>query len=494
MQWSKPPIGVFTIPEGRISLADRTEERGDRDRLAPGFFRAIVDSSVNPFVALDGSGIVVYVGDEIETLLGSPPAAYVGRSFIDVIAPESRGDAIAAYSDFTDPDRPEAPWLGPGMPMVLLGRDGERVPCDISATRPPDTGVMVLQIRRARGSHLLDEAVDAILGGAPLEQALRDIVGLIDHDVPGSCTSIAIGWDGRWFSDVVASADAPPASRWMAATPSEDMPWYQAMVRREAVGEADFAGAAAGLRALGEDHGFATCWAVPVMARGDGDRVDGVLILWRRDRGPARTLHIAGTQRAAHLASLAIRFRDVQESWEREARTDDLTGVANRAALLEHLDTVLSPFPAFRSTAVLYCDLDGFKPVNDQHGHSVGDQVLSIVAQRFHANVRPGDLVARVGGDELAVACRVTHGVEAVTDIADRLIAAVNQPVLVDGREIRVGLSIGVAGTDEAMDARDLLDAADEALLTAKSSGKNRWVLRELSVPVAGSPADDPVH
>lgn len=473
-------------------MVDRNTEPNTGAGLEPRFFQAIVDSSVNPFVALDEVGTVVYVGHEIENLLGVPPAAIVGRHFLEFVAPEAHEDVIAAYHDFTDPDRPAAPWLGPGLPLVLLGRDGERIPCDISATRPSDTGIglMVMQLRRARGSRLLNQAVDGILGGAPLEQALSKIVGLVDHDVPGSSTTIAVGWDGRWFSHVVSSPDAPPAARWMAATPVEEMPWYQAMETRHYVGPADFVDAPTALRVLGSVHGFATCWAVPVMTTGDDDRVDGVLIMWRQARGPARLLHTAGAERAAHLASLAIRFHHVRASWEREARTDDLTGVANRAALLEHLDVVLAPFPAFRSTAVLYCDLDRFKPVNDQYGHSIGDHVLSIVAHRFTASVRPGDLVARVGGDELAVACRVTQGIDAVVEIAERLIAAVNRPVVVDGQAIRVGLSVGIAVTDEPVDARALLDAADEALLAAKASGKNRWVLHGRPLPVAGAPAD----
>ena len=127
--------------------------------------------------------------------------------------------------------------------------------------------------------------------------------------------------------------------------------------------------------------------------------------------------------------------------------------------------------------ALLICclDLDGFKPVNDTFGHAAGDDVLKNVAGRLQIHAR-GHLVARLGGDEFAILMKGQRG-EAI-DLAERCIDAFQQPFVINGLAIRLGVSIGIAAAD-GVDGEELMQEADRALYDAKRQGRNRVVLRE---------------
>jgi diguanylate cyclase (GGDEF)-like protein len=129
---------------------------------------------------------------------------------------------------------------------------------------------------------------------------------------------------------------------------------------------------------------------------------------------------------------------------------------------------------------VLYLDLDGFKQVNDTHGHGAGDELLRLASERITACVRPDDLVARLGGDEFAVVCTDLAGRPEAEAIAARLVEAMAQPFPIDGVEVQVGLSVGVALAETGGEPGDeavtrLVEAADRALYDAKQAGKGRY-------------------
>ncbi len=155
-----------------------------------------------------------------------------------------------------------------------------------------------------------------------------------------------------------------------------------------------------------------------------------------------------------------------------QAQHDPLTGLANRTVLGEHLDRG-------GPTVLLYLDLDGFKEVNDTHGHDAGDAVLVAVAERLSRAVRAGDLVARLGGDEFVVACPGATSADGVR-LAERILREVDLPVPFRGARLGVGASIGIAvhgaGSPEAT-PRAALRSADEAMYEAKRRGRGCWVL-----------------
>ena len=178
------------------------------------------------------------------------------------------------------------------------------------------------------------------------------------------------------------------------------------------------------------------------------------------------------------LLGIVVTLTDVTEqraleSALREAALHDpLTGLPNRNLLLDRLDQSLAAAErAQRPMAVLYCDLDGFKPVNDSAGHAAGDEVLVEAARRLAAAIRPGDTVARIGGDEFVVLCPEVGSERAAQVIADRITAAFERPLRRSGgAEHAVGISIGVAvcGPDDTADSA--LAASDAAMYRVKAA------------------------
>jgi len=157
------------------------------------------------------------------------------------------------------------------------------------------------------------------------------------------------------------------------------------------------------------------------------------------------------------------------------AHHDTLTGLANRRLFLKFLGKIL---PLARrhhhQFAILYLDLDGFKIINDTHGHEAGDQVLCEVASRLQGVVRDSDLVARFGGDEFVVIAQKVEGRPGAEIVAQRILDAIHVPMRFQEHQIHVGTSIGIAlFPDDSDDGERLLQLADDALYQVKKSGKD---------------------
>jgi diguanylate cyclase (GGDEF)-like protein/PAS domain S-box-containing protein len=177
-----------------------------------------------------------------------------------------------------------------------------------------------------------------------------------------------------------------------------------------------------------------------------------------------------------------LTIRDTTDRVELERRLrhlafhDALTGLANRELLQDRLVQALGRAARHqRPIAVLLCDLDDFKDVNDTHGHAVGDRLLTVVAERLRDAARATDTVARLGGDEFAILCEDLRGHRDALEIARRVLAATEEPVQIEGRQLRAGVSIGIAVDDGQRSGQDLLRDADIALYEAKADGKQRW-------------------
>lgn len=169
---------------------------------------------------------------------------------------------------------------------------------------------------------------------------------------------------------------------------------------------------------------------------------------------------------------------------------DPLTGLPNRRLLEDRIATTLQHATRHsRKAAVMYLDLDGFKPINDTHGHATGDEILKQVAQRLVSSSRKEDTVARVGGDEFVIVLAEVTNVASAQEPASKLIEVVSEPYQVGDLSLNLSASIGIAlFPDHANDVNQLIHMADQALYEAKRSGKNRYCVAQL--PLASDALD----
>ncbi len=176
------------------------------------------------------------------------------------------------------------------------------------------------------------------------------------------------------------------------------------------------------------------------------------------------------------LVMTALRNRRSAFELSRLARTDHLTGISNRAQFeMAVASEIQQATRTGESFSLLCMDLDGFKEVNDEHGHAAGDEVLREVSRRLQAQLRQGDTVARLGGDEFGIVMRRGTAEEALA-LCKCVVAAVEQPVkLASGSVVAVGMSVGEASfSTDALTAEVLMAQADRALYASKRSSPAR--------------------
>ncbi|GKT20429.1 diguanylate cyclase [Acidovorax sp. SUPP3334] len=183
-------------------------------------------------------------------------------------------------------------------------------------------------------------------------------------------------------------------------------------------------------------------------------------------------LRVLGLRNAAlrTAAQVARRERDAMRSL---AHTDPLTGLANRRGLDLALAAALARCTPDHLAAVYMLDLDGFKPVNDRHGHAVGDQLLVAVTARLHEHLRHTDTVARIGGDEFVVMANDLTSAEEAHELGTQLLDAFRRPIMLGALELHVGLTIGYALAPlDSTEPTLLIKLADAAMYNGKQSGK----------------------
>ncbi|RZS82782.1 PAS domain S-box-containing protein/diguanylate cyclase (GGDEF)-like protein [Motilibacter rhizosphaerae] len=279
--------------------------------------------------------------------------------------------------------------------------------------------------------------------------------GLWDWDVEAGTMYVSSRW-GALLGDEAAGEVVTPG-HWLRRVHPDDRPRVDAAVSA----------------ALDVDCGVLE---VEHRLRTGGDH-------WRRMLARALRVDDGRSGRVRLVGSLTdIEERKLLEDrLRRDALYDSLTGLGNRILFLDRLTAAVREQP---TSALLFLDLDGFKPVNDRLGHAAGDRLLVEVAGRISAQLRSVDVAARLGGDEFAVLLTGGDGTpRAAQHVAARLIAAIAAPVDVDGTQVSVTASIGIVGSLTAYGERSAEDGADAAvrdadaaMYAAKASGKSRAV------------------
>lgn len=219
------------------------------------------------------------------------------------------------------------------------------------------------------------------------------------------------------------------------------------------------------------------------------------------DRGESpvfrlRAIHPDGTQHWVELHAVtyydtfgqpdgvitSVRFVDdlvrAEEELTHAAHHDSVTGMLNRPEVLRQLERIhIHPVRTGTDLAIMFCDLDVFKDINDEHGHSAGDDVLRVVAERVSACIRADDLAARIGGDEMLVVLPNVHGLDEAMRLAQKINEAVSAVMTTgEGVEVRTSLSIGVTIARPGESVDEMVQRADRAMYDAKRAGGNRIV------------------
>jgi diguanylate cyclase (GGDEF)-like protein/PAS domain S-box-containing protein len=416
--------------------------------------RSVMGSGELGFFAMRPDGVVVFINAAMGRLIGRSPAECIGRNAIEWLHPEEL-DRAASLMALSTTERPP-----PGMSRFRVAHaSGGWVPLEVSGTSAWDGCDRLLGIYCRNGAPRLavEEVLTMLLQGLPLGQVLTAVCNVIEWD--GYGTHVAISWhDGESLRHVSTGLPVELSGGDGAA----DTIWARARTSRSPVLTTS-AQMDPSRRAVAAAAGVSEVWVVPIVW--DESYLPATITIWTVGGGRSPQVHSSGMEVARNMVELILRWTDQQGSLERAAHADALTGLANRRVFFDTLVTTAG------GGAVLYCDLDRFKPVNDRLGHSAGDAVLRAVAERLAHCVRAQDLVARLGGDEFAVICEGATVADAA-EVAARIATALGSPFMVDGVSIVIGVSIGIAHTAGALDDA-LVDAADSALAEAKSAGRS---------------------
>jgi diguanylate cyclase (GGDEF)-like protein/PAS domain S-box-containing protein len=416
--------------------------------------RSFINEGQLAYIAFRSDGTVVFASQNIESITGHTASATVGTNVLDWPHPDDAERALRQLSELNTVGST------PGTSLFRVrGLDGW-VPVEIMASLVSD-GVDTLigiWVRDASHQLFLEDLMSTMVEGASRAELLTPLCNSIDWELFGS--KVAIAWsDDQGLQQV--GTGVPDALG--GADPDTGTPWAKS--RSDGAARQ---GTSADLdetrRDLARQLGLGAYWIEPVAWA--ADRPPATITIWTEEGPRATAVHAYGMGYARSLVELVLRWTDQADRLDRAARSDALTSLANHRTFFDALAG------ATTGGAVLYCDLDHFKPVNDDLGHFAGDTVLRVAARRLQGCVRAGDLVGRIGGDEFAVLCLEVEAEEAA-EIAARILASLRQPYRVGRSVVRITVSIGVALSSSPVSA-ELVLAADGALRAAKTQGRGR--------------------
>ena len=426
---------------------------------------------LRPLVAvIDKTGVFVDAWGAHGAFLGYRPEGLIGRQSLDLVVPREQEMVASIFQQAAERQDFSVDMPVP-FQLTLVAASGATALVDVSAvavrdgsafegwvvsfvphsTRSTPTGALEALLRGGAVDEVLERCADALVGD---RTDSRHLVGcVLSQPVHGRFT--------RLHGSTVSSALRDAMHQQMHLSSA---PWAEVESRTVALFGLDELPMALADAARAEK--FEALVAVPIDV--DGTRAAALVGFIAPHRRPLPGFVRQLFDHLADITALALSHQWSNDDLRRAARRDGLTGVANRTGFDEQMMTC---DPAL--ITVLYIDLDEFKAINDVHGHECGDRVLVEVARRLVSVSGPTDLVARLGGDEFAL---VHFGVdiEAAREIGEQVVVAVGQPLPDDCGADKVTVSVGVAVGSEHARPREVLSAADRALLGAKRSGRNR--------------------
>jgi diguanylate cyclase (GGDEF)-like protein len=328
------------------------------------------------------------------------------------------------------------------------------------------------QFDRAR-----NEILESIARNAPLPESMERLALAIEEQIPDTVCAVLMPADGKSF------LNGRPAPVFIAPGLPEEIQHGHALtsaLQNTVTADDKHILTADGelinnlLDALrGAGVSFAAGCSTPVFSAAGS--VAGILILFSRSKATLSTDFAPQSivQSASRLILLARDHWQMHTQLLHEARHDGLTGLPNRTVAEDRLEQALARAARRKQSFAVFCiDLDGFKAVNDELGHDAGDDLLRAVAVRLRGRIRHSDTLARMGGDEFLAIIEDCAGDSAARAVADSLIASLKDPMTLEGRQLALSASIGIAMYPaDGQNASQLRRNADQAMYRAKSSG-----------------------
>ena len=330
-----------------------------------------------------------------------------------------------------------------------------------------------------------NQVLESIVGNAPLAESMERLVLGIEEQLPDSVCAVVLPPDGKSFQagEPVPVLVAPsfPEDVLRSIVRGVSTIFNTASVGHEgSENESDQEIIARLLNTLRQGGYAFRSAGMTVAFSGHGDAA-GLLLLFRRTDASheMETIEQEMMHSASRLVALASDHWRMHTRLLHEARHDALTGLPNRTVAEDRLEQALARARRTRKSFAVFCvDLDGFKAINDERGHEMGDEVLRAVGLRLRNSLRHSDTLARMGGDEFLVLIEDCAGAPAARSVAQSLVTSLQQPLLVGGKQLFISGSIGIAMfPGDGKNASQLRRQADLAMYRAKALGGGKVAL-----------------
>ena len=408
---------------------------------------------------------VVWANEGARRFFGA--AADPGQYVLDRVHPDDLEVAVTGLATAVDDSKGTTALANAprGVFIRVMDHHNEWVPVDASLDNllhDDAVGGLLINLRRVANRMHLDRSIELLADDSDLADTLTSALAYFSDEMRATAASIATRVAGETMLVGVSTPEAQGlAGLFDGWGPLSVGKLHEPTVHAVADLPPDEATLAS---AVGVTH------VISLPVHDTHSKIVGALIAWL----PHEPVYVDPPNGAGRFVGRIVRLAILQERAKRsllhQARHDPLTGLANRVGLDRVLDNL---GPDELPAALLYCDLDDFKVINDSYGHSVGDLLLKQVARRISVAIRSDDVAVRMGGDEFVIVCPRVSDPEIAGIIAERVRARVEQPTGSGDGGLTPEISIGWAVAETISEVGTLIDAADDALFENKRLRKS---------------------